>query len=74
MEDHRERDSQIRLRYIGKSGIRGLRHGKVYTVSLTSMYRRIWIEVDGDVIHYSSLEHLTRNWSDAGIGGAHGRL
>lgn len=66
MEDHRQKDSLIRLRYIGKSGVRGLRHGKVYTVSLVSMYRRIWVEVDGEAIHYDSLDHLARNWADIG--------
>lgn len=66
MEDHRKKDSLIRLRYIGKSGVRGLRHGKVYNVSLASMYRRIWVEVDGEAIHYDSLSHLAKNWADVG--------
>lgn len=64
MEDYRKKDSLIRLRYIGKSGVRGLRHGKVYNVSLVSMYRRIWVEVDGEAIHYDSLSHLAKNWAD----------
>lgn len=66
MEDHRKKDSLIRLRYIGKSGVRGLRYGKVYNVSLASMYRRIWVEVDGEAIHYDSLSHLAKNWADVG--------
>lgn len=66
MEDHRKKDSLIRLRYIGKSVVRGLRHGKVYNVSLASMYRRIWVEVDGEAIHYDSLSHLAKNWADVG--------
>ena len=66
MEDHRKKDSLIRLRYIGKSGVRGLRHGKVYNVSLVSMYRRIWVEVDGEAIHYDSFSHLAKNWADVG--------
>lgn len=60
-----EKYSKIRMRYIGKTGYHGLKHWKVYEISIVSMYGRIWIEVGDENISYASLTMLCRNWVDA---------
>ena len=39
------KQTEIRLRYIGKTGYHGLKHWKVYAVSIVSMYGKLWVEV-----------------------------
>ncbi len=60
-----EKCSRIRMRYIGKTGYHGLKHWKVYEISIVSMYGRLWIEVGDESISYASLTMLCRNWADA---------
>ena len=60
-----KQESTIRMRYIGKTGFHGLKHLKIYDVSIASMYGRMWLEVGGESISYASLAMLCRNWSDA---------
>ena len=40
-----DKRSTVRMRYTGKTGYHGLRHGKVYAVSIVSMYGKFWVEV-----------------------------
>ena len=46
-----DKRSTVRMRYTGKTGYHGLRHGKVYAVSIVSMYGKFWVEV-GDATRY----------------------
>lgn len=59
-----DKRSTVRMRYTGKTGYHGLRHGKVYEVSIVSMYGKFWLEVGETVIAYVSLTMLCRNWAD----------
>ena len=58
------KDSKIRMRYIGKTGYHGLKHRKVYEISVVSMYGEFWVEVENEAIAYVSLAMLCRNWVD----------
>ena len=59
-----DKRSTVRMRYTGKTGYHGLRHGKVYEVSIVSMYGKFWLEVGETAIAYVSLTMLFRNWAD----------
>lgn len=58
------KQTEIRLRYIGKTGFHGLKHLKVYAVSIVSMYGKIWAEVGDESISYPSFSLFCRNWAD----------
>lgn len=58
------KQTEIRLRYIGKTGYHGLKHWKVYAVSIVSVYGKLWVEVGEESISYPSLAYLCRNWAD----------
>lgn len=60
-----DKQSKVRMRYIGKTGYHGLKHWKVYDVSIVSMYGKFWVEVGSEAIAYVSLTMLCRNWVDA---------
>ena len=38
-----DRTSKVRMRYTGKTGYHGLKHWKVYEISIVSMYGKIWV-------------------------------
>lgn len=59
-----DKRSTIRMRYTGKTGYHGLRHGMVYAVSIVSMYGKFWVEVGENAVAYVSLTMLCRNWAD----------
>lgn len=56
--------SKVRMRYTGKTGYHGLKHLKVYEISVVSMYGKFWVEVGSEAIAYVSLAMLCRNWVD----------
>lgn len=58
------KESKIRMRYTGKTGYHGLKHRKVYEISVVSMYGKFWVEVENEAIAYVSLTMLCRNWED----------
>lgn len=60
-----DRTSKVRMRYTGKTGYHGLKHWKVYEISIVSMYGKFWVEVGSEAISYVSLAMLCRNWADA---------
>lgn len=47
-----------------KTGYHGLKHRKVYEISIVSMYGKFWVEVGDEAIAYVSLAMLCRNWVD----------
>ena len=53
-----DRTSKVRMRYTGKTGYHGLKHWKVYEISI------VWVEVGSEAISYVSLAMLCRNWAD----------
>ena len=59
-----DRTSKLRMRYTGKTGYLGLKHWKVYEISIVSMYGKFWVEVGSAAIAYVSLAMLCRNWAD----------
>ena len=59
-----DRTSKVRMRYMGKTGYHGLKHWKVYKISIVSMYGKFWVEVGSEAISYVSLAMLCRNWAD----------
>ena len=58
------KQTEIRLRYIGKTGFHGLKHLKVYAVSIVSMYGKLWVEVGEESISYPGIALFCRNWAD----------
>ena len=60
-----DKTSKVRMRYTGKTGYHGLKHCKVYEISIVSMYGKFWVEVGSEAISYVSLAMLCRNWADA---------
>lgn len=59
-----DRTSKVRMRYTGKTRYHGLKHWKVYEISIVSMYGKFWVEVGSEAIAYVSLAMLCRNWAD----------
>jgi hypothetical protein len=54
----------MKLKFIGKDGSMGFKHGKVYDVRLTSNTIWIWVHTDvGLYCPYSSPQAFADNWA-----------
>ena len=59
-----DRTSKVRMRYTGKTGYHGLKHWKVYEISIVSKNGKLWEQDGSQAIAYDSLALLCRNWAD----------
>lgn len=55
----------MKLRFIGKDGSMGLRHGAIYSVMVYGSKEFIWVEWNEGACPYSSPKGFAENWEDA---------